>query len=124
MSSTFLCCLQCLVGVLRSLGIWTSKQRGSGPVFPDFSVPELKVHADGVNADGTDLEVKDDTKPMTQADEFEKAKALKVTMESAVAKVLPFLGVARHGHVLQDAKPIFCLVTAYETVSAIENKNN
>jgi len=82
--------LQCLVGVLRSLGTWTSKQRGNGPVFPDLSVPALEVHADGAHADDTDLEVKDDTKPVTQADEFEKAKALKVTMESAVAKVLPF----------------------------------
>lgn len=95
MSSTFLCCLQCLVGVLRSLGTWTSKLRGNGPVFPDLSVPELEVHADGVSADGTNLEVKDDTKPVTQADEFEKAKALKVTMESAVAKVLPSLSVPR-----------------------------
>ncbi|KAG0557352.1 hypothetical protein KC19_11G122800 [Ceratodon purpureus] len=73
--------LQCLVGVLRSLGTWTSKLKGNGPVFPDLSVPEIEVHADG-----TDLEVKDDAKPVTQADEFEKAKALKVTMESAVAK--------------------------------------
>lgn len=65
-------------------------------MFPDLSVPELEVHADGANADGTDLEVRDDTKPVTQADEFEKAKALKVTMGSAVAKVLPFLGITRH----------------------------
>jgi hypothetical protein len=60
-------------------------------VCPDLSVPELEVHADG-----TDLEVKDDTKPVTQADEFEKAKALKVTMESAVAKVLHSLWYPRH----------------------------
>jgi guanine nucleotide-exchange factor len=83
--------LQCLVSVLRSLGTWTSKQRGNGPVFPDLSVPEHEDNADGVNADGTDLEVKDDTKTVTQADEFEKAKAMKVTMESAVAKVLDFV---------------------------------
>lgn len=80
--------MQCLVGVLRSLGIWTSKQRGNGPVFPDLTAPEVKAHADGANTDGTDAEVKDDAKPVTQADEFEKAKALKVTMGSAVAKVL------------------------------------
>jgi hypothetical protein len=79
------------VSVLRSLGTWTSKQRGNGPVFPDLSVPEHEDNADGVNADGTDLEVKDDTKTVTQADEFEKAKAMKVTMESAVAKVLDFV---------------------------------
>ncbi len=52
-------------------------------MFPDYSVPEPEVHADG-----NDLQVKDDPKHVTQADEFEKAKALKVTMESAVAKVL------------------------------------
>ena len=83
MCSTSACGLQCLVSVLRSLGTWTSKQRGNGPVFSDHSVPKPETHADG-----NDLEVKDDTKPVTQADEFEKAKALKVTMESAVAKVL------------------------------------
>ena len=55
-------------------------------MFPDLSVPDLVPI--GVNADGTDLEVKDDTKAVSQADEFEKAKALKVTMESAVTKVL------------------------------------
>lgn len=94
MSNTSVRDLQCLVSVLRSLGTWTSKQRGNGPVFPDLSVPELEVHADG-----TDLEVKDDSKPVTQADEFEKAKALKVTMESAVAKVIYFLwyAIARCG---------------------------
>jgi hypothetical protein len=91
MSDTSVCDLQCLVGILRSLGTWTSKQGGNGPVCPDPSVPELEVHADG-----TDLEVKDDTKPVTQADEFEKAKALKVTMESAVAKVLHSLWYPRH----------------------------
>ncbi|KAG0608013.1 hypothetical protein M758_8G071400 [Ceratodon purpureus] len=78
--------LQCLVSVLRSLGTWTSKQRGNGPVFPDLSVPEREDNVDGVNAAGTDLEVNDDTKTITQTDEFEKAKALKVTKESAVAK--------------------------------------
>lgn len=64
-------------------------------MFPDLSVPALDIHADGVNTDGADLEVKDDTKAVTQADEFEKAKALKVTMESAVTKVLGLCLVSR-----------------------------
>lgn len=79
------------MSVLRSLGTWTSKQRGNGPVFPDLSAPELDHNADVVNTDGTDLEVKDDAKVVTQADQFGKAKALKVTMESAVAKVIDFI---------------------------------
>lgn len=63
-------------------------------MFPDLSVPASEVHADGVNTDGTDLEVEDDTKAVTQADEYEKAKALKVTMDSAVAKVLGLRSVS------------------------------
>lgn len=85
-----------MVGVLRSLGIWTSKQRGNGPVFPDLTVPE--VTADGASTDGTDAEVKEDAKPVTQADEFERAKALKVTMGSAVAKVLDLTLAFTAGH--------------------------
>lgn len=74
--------------MLRSLGTWTSKQRANGIVFPDLSATELQVFTTGVSAEGTEIEVKDESKATTQADEFEKAKALKVTMESAVAKVL------------------------------------
>lgn len=75
-------------------------------MFPDFSQPALEVHADGVNADGTDFEVKDDTKAVTQADEFGKAKALKVTMESAIAKVFGLCLVSRQRHRLQDVKQV------------------
>jgi guanine nucleotide-exchange factor len=103
--------LQCLVGVLRSLGIWTSKQRGNGPVFPDLTAPEVKAHADGANTDGTDAEFKEDAKPVTQADEFEKAKALKVTMGSAVAKfnLKPSAGIKflfEHNLVAREPKAI------------------
>uniref|UniRef100_A0A7I4C777 SEC7 domain-containing protein n=1 Tax=Physcomitrium patens TaxID=3218 RepID=A0A7I4C777_PHYPA len=78
--------LQCLVSVLRSLGTWTSKQRGNRPVFPDLTVADVEVDSGGVNGGGTEADVKEDAKVVTQANEFEKAKALKVTMESAVAK--------------------------------------
>lgn len=78
---------QCLVSVLRSLGTWTSKQRGNRPVFPDLTVADVEVDSGGVNGGGTEADVKEDAKVVTQANEFEKAKALKVTMESAVAKV-------------------------------------
>jgi len=65
-------------------------------MLPNLFVLELEVHVDGTSVDGTDLEVEDDTKPVTQVNEFEKARALKVTMDSAVAMVLPFLGITRH----------------------------
>ena len=81
---------QCLVSVLRSLGTWTSRQRGNRVVYPDLSAPELQSSSSGAVPDDLESEVKDESKGPTQADEFEKAKALKVTMGSAVAKVYLF----------------------------------
>ncbi|XP_024402161.1 brefeldin A-inhibited guanine nucleotide-exchange protein 5 isoform X2 [Physcomitrium patens] len=103
--------LQCLVSVLRSLGTWTSKQRGNRPVFPDLSVAEVEVDGDGMNGDGSDVEVKDDTKSVTQGDEFEKAKALKVSLESGIAKfnVKPSSGMKflfEHNLVAKEPKAV------------------
>lgn len=81
---------QCLVSVLRSLGTWTSRQRGNRVMYPDLSAPELQSSSSGAVPDDLESEVKDESKGPTQADEFEKAKALKVTMGSAVAKVYLF----------------------------------
>lgn len=82
--------LQCLSNILQSLEAW-SKKPGYGPV--GIIVPQLNTSKRAskfemmVNVVKVDSEPADEAKVATQADDFEKAKARKVSIEAAVIEV-------------------------------------
>lgn len=82
--------LQCLSNILQSLEAW-SKKGGFGPV--GIVVPELNTSKRAskfemvINVVKVDSEPTDEAKVATQADDFEKAKARKVSIEAAVIEV-------------------------------------
>ncbi|KAG0581756.1 hypothetical protein KC19_3G006400 [Ceratodon purpureus] len=80
-------CMQCLSNILQSLEAW-SKKGGYGPL--GIVVPELNNSKRAskfemvLNVVKVDSEPMDEAKVGTQADDFEKAKARKVSIEAAV----------------------------------------
>ncbi|XP_073391805.1 brefeldin A-inhibited guanine nucleotide-exchange protein 5 isoform X3 [Physcomitrium patens] len=82
-------CIQCLTNVLQSLEAWTKKD-GLGPVEMDdpeliqYRTPKRGSKFEMNNVMKIDSEPTDEAKITTQADDFEKAKARKVSMETAV----------------------------------------
>ena len=84
-----MCGLQCLSNVLQSLEAWS--KGGYGPV--GIAVPESNLSKRTskfemvINAVKVDSEPMDEAKVATQADDFEKAKARKVSIEAAVIEV-------------------------------------
>lgn len=80
---------QCLVSVLQSLEAWTSKeglvadQADQAPFADDEEEASNGPVTEGAN----NSEAKDETKVNTQAEDFEKAKAHKLSMETAVVQV-------------------------------------
>jgi len=83
--------LQCLSNVLQSLEAWT-KKGGFGPTGIAMSESNTSKRASKfdmvVNVVKVDeSEPSDDAKVATQADDFEKAKARKVSIEAAVIEV-------------------------------------
>jgi len=82
--------LQCLSNVLQSLEAWTKKV-GYGPVEIAVSESNTSKRASKFdminNAVKVDSEPTDEAKVATQADDFEKAKARKVSIEAAVIEV-------------------------------------
>jgi hypothetical protein len=80
------------MSILKSLEIWTMKQRAKGVAAANASTDETLIPwvsgGGGVNEPG----LKDDANATLQADELEIAKVNEVTLEAAVAEVLLFLG--------------------------------
>jgi hypothetical protein len=81
------------MSILKSLEIWTMKQRAKGVAVANASTDEtLFPRASGGGGGGVnEPELKDDANAALQADELEIAKVNEVTLEAAVAEVL-FLG--------------------------------
>jgi hypothetical protein len=83
------------MSILKSLEIWTMKQRAKGVAVANASTDETLIPqasggggGGGVNEPG----LKDDANAALQADELEIAKVNEGTLEAAVAEVLLFLG--------------------------------
>jgi hypothetical protein len=78
------------MSILKSLEIWTMKQRAKGVAVANASTDETLIPraSGGVNEPG----LKDDANAALQADELEIAKVNEGTLEAAVAEVLLFLG--------------------------------
>jgi hypothetical protein len=81
------------MSILKSLEIWTMKQRAKGVAVANASTDETLIPwagggGGGVNEPG----LKEDANATLQADELEIAKVNEVTLEAAVAEVLLFLG--------------------------------
>lgn len=77
---------QCLVSVVQSLEAWTTKE-GSAAANPP-SIEDEQESLKGASTEGSEIELaKDETKITTQADDFEKAKARKISVEAAVVEV-------------------------------------
>jgi hypothetical protein len=85
-----MCGLQCLLNILQSLEAW-SKKSGYGPVGIVVPEPNTSKRASKfemvINVVKVDSEPTDEAKVTTQADDFEKAKAFKVSIEAAVIEV-------------------------------------
>jgi hypothetical protein len=77
---------QCLVSVLQSLEAWTSKEGLVADQVP-FADEEEEASDGPVTEGANNSEAKDETKVNTQAEDFEKAKAHKLSMETAVVQV-------------------------------------
>ncbi|KAH9575107.1 hypothetical protein CY35_01G094700 [Sphagnum magellanicum] len=80
--------LQCLVSVLQSLEAWTSKEglvADQADQVP-FADEEEEASNGPVTEGANNSEAKDETKVNTQAEDFEKAKAHKLSMETAVVQ--------------------------------------
>jgi len=90
--------LRCLMSILKSLEIWTMKQRAKGVAVANASTDETLIPqasggggGGGVNEPG----LKDDANAALQADELEIAKVNEGTLEAAVAEFnrIPMNGI-------------------------------
>jgi len=82
------------MSILKSLEIWTMKQRAKGVAVANASTDETLIpRASGVGGGGVNEPgLKDDANAALQADELEVAKVNEGTLEAAVTEVLLFLG--------------------------------
>jgi hypothetical protein len=80
------------MSILKSLEIWTMKQRAKGVAAANASTDETLIPWASGGGGGANKPGLKDANATLQADELEIPKVNEVTLEAAVAEVLLFLG--------------------------------